>query len=109
MCGFVGLSGRIDPTSLSAAVDAIRHRGPDGSGLFVDAVRGIGLGHVRLSILDTSAAGHQPMSDPEGAVTLVYNGEIYNFVELRESLRHLGHAFVSGSERHLRLRAVGRA
>jgi asparagine synthase (glutamine-hydrolysing) len=104
MCGFVGLSGRIDPVSLSAAVDAIRHRGPDGSGLFVDAGRGIGLGHVRLSILDTSAAGHQPMSDPGGAVTLVYNGEIYNFVELRESLRHLGHAFVSGSDTEVLLR-----
>lgn len=104
MCGFVGLAGRVDPDALREALDAIRHRGPDDSGLFVDAARGIALGHVRLSILDPTPAGHQPMSDTDGAVTLAYNGEIYNFVELRETLRERGHAFTGGSDTEVLLR-----
>lgn len=104
MCGFVGLAGRVDPDALREALDAIRHRGPDDSGLFVDAARGIALGHVRLSILDPTPAGHQPMSDTDGAVTLAYNGEIYNFVELRETLCGRGHVFIGGSDTEVLLR-----
>lgn len=98
MCGFVGVAGRVDAVALGAALDAIRHRGPDDRGVFVDAERGIALGHVRLSILDTTAAGHQPMSDATGAATLAYNGEIYNFAELRDALQAAGHVFAGGSD-----------
>ncbi|MFM1989925.1 MAG: asparagine synthase [Pseudomonadota bacterium] len=104
MCGFVGLAGGVDAEALREALDAIRHRGPDDSGLFVDAGRGIALGHVRLSILDPTPAGHQPMSDADGMVTLAYNGEIYNFIELRGTLRERGHVFTGDSDTEVLLR-----
>jgi asparagine synthase (glutamine-hydrolysing) len=98
MCGILGFSGVCDPAVLSAGLHTIAHRGPDDSGEFVDAAAGIGLGHVRLSILDLSPLGHQPMVGADGAVVLVYNGEIYNFRELRAELEAKGFNFRGHSD-----------
>ena len=76
--------------------DAIAHRGPDGEGLFVE--NGIGLGHRRLAIIDLSDAGRQPMTTRDGRYVLSYNGEIYNFQELRRELEARGHQFRSRTD-----------
>lgn len=70
--------------------DTLTHRGPDDSGIWCDPETGIGLGHRRLSVLDLSAAGHQPMVSPSGRFILVFNGEIYNHLEIRQELEHQG-------------------
>jgi len=100
MCGFAGVardpaSGHGDAVALRAMADAIRHRGPDGSG--VCAERGVGLAHVRLSIIDLEC-GAQPMANEDGRVVVVYNGEIYNYLELREQLVARGHRFRTRSD-----------
>jgi asparagine synthase (glutamine-hydrolysing) len=104
MCGICGLYGPKTREALAASVgqmtETIAHRGPDGSGMFVDD--GVALGHRRLSIIDLSSAGAQPMS--LGSVTVVYNGEIYNFMSLRRELEALGHAFRSRSDTEVLLR-----
>ena len=97
MCGFVGFIG---PSGLNmtreAAVrrmcDAIRHRGPDDSGIWVDNAFGIALGHRRLSIIDLSPAGHQPMLSASGRFVIAFNGEIYNFKTIRDELTQAGKA-----------------
>jgi asparagine synthase (glutamine-hydrolysing) len=90
MCGIAGylLSAGLDSpeATLSRMANAIRHRGPDDSGLWVDRAVGIGLAHRRLSILDLSTAGHQPMESPSGRYIVVFNGEIYNHLDLRVDL-----------------------
>ncbi len=97
MCGITGIIHR-DPTrrassdTLRAMADTIRHRGPDDEGVYVDGP--VGLAHRRLSILDLSPAGHQPMSNEDGSVWIVFNGEIYNFQSLRRELEGR-HAFRS--------------
>jgi asparagine synthase (glutamine-hydrolysing) len=74
------------------------HRGPDDSGQFVDAEAGVSLGHVRLSILELSSAGHQPMASEDGLVVLAFNGEIYNFRDLQAELVSKGHRFRGNSD-----------
>jgi asparagine synthase (glutamine-hydrolysing) len=98
MCGILGFSGGFELAALSAGLGSIAHRGPDDSGVFTDAVAGVGLGFVRLSILDLSPTGHQPMLGADGAVVLVFNGEIYNFRELREELEEKGYSFRGHSD-----------
>jgi asparagine synthase (glutamine-hydrolysing) len=98
MCGILGFSGRFDRSSLDAGLRAIAHRGPDDSGVYVSEAAGVGLGHARLSILDLSPLGHQPMAGADGAVMLVFNGEIYNFRELRADLVARGVAFRGHSD-----------
>jgi asparagine synthase (glutamine-hydrolysing) len=98
MCGIAGYSGFFEAEQLGAANKAQAYRGPDDSGQFIDAAAGIGLGHVRLSILDLSPLGHQPMTIDDGSVTLVFNGEIYNFRELRTELEAQGHHFRGNSD-----------
>ena len=84
MCGFAGYIQRggfreEQARSIATAMaDAIAHRGPDDSGVWVDGKSGIALAHQRLSVLDLSAAGHQPMTSPSRRYVIVYNGEIYN-------------------------------
>jgi asparagine synthase (glutamine-hydrolysing) len=78
---------------LAPAVEALSHRGPDDEGIWTSADLRVGLGFRRLSILDLSPLGHQPMTSACGAWTMVYNGEVYNFRELREELEALGHRF----------------
>jgi asparagine synthase (glutamine-hydrolysing) len=94
MCGLTGFWHSVTPTPdedarawLVRMTDALKHRGPDDAGLWQDPQLGIGLGHRRLAILDLSPAGHQPMLSASGRYVLVFNGEIYNHLELRQALR----------------------
>jgi len=107
MCGICGLAdfsdSRVSPDRLSAMVDTLVHRGPDDRGHVV--LGKAGLGHTRLSIIDLTAAGHQPMSTDDGSISLVYNGEIYNFRELRVELEREGFRFVGRSDTEVVLRA----
>ncbi len=97
MCGFVGFTNQIkdDGTILGLMMDRIVHRGPDSEGRFVDA--GVALGFRRLSIIDL-AEGDQPMFNEEGSLVLVFNGEIYNFKDLRAELLEAGHIFKNNSD-----------
>ena len=98
MCGFIGFTGIIDSskTVLEAMMDRIVHRGPDMGGTYLDDT--IALGFRRLSILDLSDAGAQPMQSEDGNVVVVFNGEIYNFMELRRTLEAKGHTFHCGAD-----------
>jgi asparagine synthase (glutamine-hydrolysing) len=97
MCGIVGIfGGCLD--RLNAAVATLSHRGPDDSGVFVEPVAGVGLGHRRLSVLDPSPLGHQPMVSDDGMLVLVFNGEIYNFCALRAELEINGVSFHGHSD-----------
>ncbi|MGC9030770.1 MAG: asparagine synthase (glutamine-hydrolyzing) [Desulfomonilaceae bacterium] len=98
MCGICGYKGDLTPAHLEAMCNAMAHRGPDDHGIYNAETFGVGLGHRRLSILDLSAAGHQPMSNEDGTVWITFNGEIYNFRELREELRANGHVFRSNCD-----------
>lgn len=98
MCGIAGFSGNVAPERLQLAVERLRHRGPDDEGIWIDQERGVGLGHTRLSINDLSEQGHQPMVSSDGLATIVFNGEIYNFHELRDDLARCGHVFRGGSD-----------
>lgn len=93
MCGFVGFTGHVgnDEAVLTAMMDRIIHRGPDMGGMHIDG--GVALGFRRLSILDLTEAGAQPMGNEDGSVFIVFNGEIYNFQELRAQLEAAGHTF----------------
>ena len=88
MCGIAGvvhLNGSLpSPSVLKAMTDAIAHRGPDGEGQWIED--NVGLGHRRLAIIDLSPAGHQPMITADNRYVLSYNGEVYNFKELRSEL-----------------------
>ena len=87
MCGISGVFGhRQIKCQLDAMTASQKHRGPDAVGIYIDPSGRIGLGHNRLSIIDLSDAGQQPMSDSEGKLWLVFNGEIYNYLELRAEL-----------------------
>jgi asparagine synthase (glutamine-hydrolysing) len=100
MCGVAGyllLNNRyIRASVIQKMTDSLIHRGPDDSGVYVD--KNIGLGHRRLSILDLSILGHQPMVSDCGNYIIVYNGEIYNFPDLRKSLQDSGYVFKSQSD-----------
>ncbi|HTY58041.1 MAG TPA: asparagine synthase (glutamine-hydrolyzing) [Bacteroidota bacterium] len=107
MCGIAGifnLNGEpVSPVILRRMTDAIAHRGPDGEGFYTDSF--VGLGHRRLAIIDLSPAGHQPMMTPDGKVVISYNGEVYNFQELRLELESLGRHFHSRTDTEVILHA----
>jgi asparagine synthase (glutamine-hydrolysing) len=90
--------GAVDRATLVRMRDTMTHRGPDDAGLFVSADGKLGLGHRRLSIIDLSANGHQPMSNEDDSVWLVFNGEIYNFRALKRQLQAAGHVFRSNTD-----------
>ncbi len=97
MCGIVGIVGGAPRRDeVEAMLASIRHRGPDGEGVFVG--RGIALGNVRLAIIDPTPAGAQPMSSPDGRYTLVYNGELYNHADFRPELEASGVQFRGHSD-----------
>ena len=105
IAGFLNLDGApASPVILQSMTDAIRHRGPDGEGHYIDGA--LGLGHRRLAIIDLSPTGHQPMSSPDGRYILSYNGEVYNFRELRIELEGLGHQFRSTGDSEVVLYAL---
>ena len=101
MCGLVGIIDR-NSSSLETDIiimrDTVSYRGPDGFGHVLFTEDGIALGHRRLSILDLTDAGRQPMSDESGSLIIVYNGEVYNFLELRKELEKYGYVFKSGTD-----------
>src|SRR5690348_8936412 len=100
MCGIAGLfnlnGNPAEPLLVRRMTDAIVHRGPDDEGIFTD--RYLGLGHRRLSIIDLSPAGHQPMETGDGRFVITYNGEVYNFQELRAELQAMGYQFRSRTD-----------
>jgi len=104
MCGIAGflqLKAEIDQPLAQVAqtmADTLTHRGPDDSGAWADEAAGIALGHRRLSIIDLSAAGHQPMLSANGRFVVSYNGEIYNHGDLRKELEAQGAAFRGHSD-----------
>jgi asparagine synthase (glutamine-hydrolysing) len=107
MCGIAGVLYRdqqtpVNPDQLQAMTDVVRHRGPDGEGLHI--APGLGLGHRRLAIIDP-AAGQQPMMDAETQNIIVYNGEVYNYVEIRAELTAAGHRFRTDSDTEVILKA----
>ena len=133
ICGKISFNGEsISPELIRSMRAAIARRGPDDMGIFLSEDNGsgvqVGLGHRRLSIIDLSPAAHQPMSNEDGTIWLTYNGEIYNYKDLRRELEAKGHRFRSDSdtevvvhlyeeegcrgrqalERHVRLRPLGR-
>src|SRR5215217_3707038 len=101
MCGICGVFGQADEQLIKSMLARIAHRGPDDEGHYVaetSAGERVGLGHRRLSIIDLSPAGHEPMPDESGEIWLTFNGEIYNFKELRRELESLGHGFRSETD-----------
>ncbi len=101
MCGLFGTyvgegKALLNLRVLDACRDTLRHRGPDKAGTFQD--RGLYLGFRRLAILDLSAQGNQPMTSPDGRYTIIYNGEIYNFLEIRAELERQGEVFRGHSD-----------
>ncbi|PIN86282.1 asparagine synthase (glutamine-hydrolyzing) [Candidatus Woesearchaeota archaeon CG10_big_fil_rev_8_21_14_0_10_44_13] len=96
MCGINGIAGFEDKELIKRMNDAVAHRGPDDSGFFSD--RNVCLGHRRLSIIDLSKRGHQPMCNENKDIWIVFNGEIYNFRELKKELDEKGHRFSSDSD-----------
>jgi asparagine synthase (glutamine-hydrolysing) len=106
MCGIFGWLGpQIDSSLALRSRDVLRHRGPDDAGEWFDQTAGVWLGHRRLAILDLSPHGHQPMLSPCGRYVLTYNGEIYNYKELRSRLELAGHAFHGESDTEVVLMA----
>ena len=108
MCGIAGLihldAAPLSPVVLQRMTDAIAHRGPDGQGHWIEG--NVGLGHRRLAIIDLSPAGHQPMVNADHRYVLSYNGEVYNFRELRTELEALGYWFRSASDSEVVLNAL---
>ncbi|MBI4737955.1 MAG: asparagine synthase (glutamine-hydrolyzing), partial [candidate division NC10 bacterium] len=104
MCGIVGVYNYGNPGlplqagTIAGMRDTMEHRGPDDAGVFVSPDGKLGLGHRRLSILDLSSLGHQPMATADGRYWIVYNGEVYNFRELRAELEPKGYIFRSASD-----------
>lgn len=95
MCGICGFNWN-NKELIKSMMDEMFHRGPDQNGIY--STNDISLGHRRLSIIDLSEDGRQPMSNEDGSIQLVYNGEIYNFIGLREELMKRGHRFISQSD-----------
>lgn len=101
MCGIAGIwrfNGKVGHDEIKAFTDSMQHRGPDGAGYEVFEKDGLALGHRRLSILDLSDAGKQPMYGIDNRYCISYNGEVYNFIEIRRELESLGFSFKTGTD-----------
>ena len=114
MCGFAGFLATADQSSDALAysvrkmIDPIAHRGPDAAGTWVDERAGLALGFRRLAIIDVSPAGHQPMRSASGRFVIAFNGEVYNFEQLRDELEPLGAVFQGHSDTEVILAAFER-
>ncbi len=112
MCGIAGylafqpIGVEAGTAALKAMCDSIEHRGPDADGMFVDSDAGVALGHRRLSIVDLSETGAQPMTSPSGRFCIVYNGEIYGFLDLRQKLIEQGVSFRGTSDTEVLLASM---
>ncbi|MER3446542.1 MAG: hypothetical protein C4291_06705 [Candidatus Dadabacteria bacterium] len=111
MCRIVGLvsherklSTDMEETLIKMR-DVLSHGGPDDAGVYIDKKHGVALGNRRLSILDPSPLGHQPMGSEDGSLWITYNGEIYNFMEIRRDLEALGYRFKSSTDTEVILKA----
>jgi asparagine synthase (glutamine-hydrolysing) len=108
MCGIIGIASKHGGTRVDVATrmrDTLRHRGPDDEGFWRDEDGTVLFGHRRLAIIDLSSGGHQPMADGSGDCHVVFNGEIYNYRELRAELSQLGHSFFTTSDTEVILQA----
>ena len=107
MCGILGIAAKHlpDQSILIAMRDAMSHRGPDDAGLWISADKKVCLSQRRLAIIDLSPDGHQPMADSTGMLHITFNGEIYNYLELRNELQAKGHNFHTASDTEVILEA----
>jgi asparagine synthase (glutamine-hydrolysing) len=107
MCGIAGIVSRrpINPKAIHEMTSLMAHRGPDGQGHWTSAENTIALGHRRLSVIDLSELGHQPMADHTGNYTITFNGEIYNYIELKRKLQQTGSCFNTNSDTEVILEA----
>ena len=101
MCGICGkvyhaVDKKVDKALIKKMSSVLNHRGPDDEGVYIK--NNVGLAHKRLSIIDLTSAGHQPMSNEDGSIFIVFNGEIYNFLDLRDELIEKGHCFTSKTD-----------
>ena len=107
MCGICGILNfdekPVKEESVRQMMQKMKHRGPDDDGVFME--KNIGLGFVRLSIIDLSSAGHQPMISEDERYVVVFNGEIYNYIEIREELIKKGYQFRSGTDTEVLLKS----
>lgn len=112
MCGIAGALFSDSKGQLRQIIDKMRdtfvYRGPDDRGTWINAGCNVGLGHRRLSILDTSPNGHQPMHDVEAMLTIVFNGEVYNYIEIRDELKGHGYSFKTGTDTEVILKAYAK-
>ena len=111
MCGVVGICSQDpadDPEIVATMRDTLAHRGPYGVGLWISADRRVVFAHTRLAIIDLSDSGAQPMTLDNGRLCITYNGEIYNYRELRTELAQAGHRFRSTSDTEVILAAYDR-
>ena len=113
MCGISGffdpsisLDANQYPEIITRMTDTITNRGPDDSGMWIDGEKGIVLGFRRLAIVDLTPTGHQPMLSADGRYVMIYNGEVYNFAEIRQELMQLEHSFRGTSDTEVMLEAV---
>jgi asparagine synthase (glutamine-hydrolysing) len=108
MCGILGIvskSPNSDKSWLKKGLNSLLHRGPDDCGEWISSEGHVGLAHRRLSIVDLSMAGHQPMQDPDNGLVIVFNGEIYNFLKLRKELSLKGYSFYSQTDTEVVMKA----
>ena len=108
MCGITGIwdfKNKISPELIEKMTNVLSHRGPDDAGIFIDSKNNVGFGHRRLSIIDLSPAGHQPMANAEETIWVTFNGEIYNFKEIRAELEIKGYKFKSNSDTEVILKS----
>jgi asparagine synthase (glutamine-hydrolysing) len=108
MCGITGIltlnpNASVSRECIQKMTDAVRHRGPDDEGIYLNGC--VALGHRRLAIIDLSPDGHQPMTGPDNSTWLVYNGEIYNYLDIKRELQARGHQFKSHSDTEVILHA----
>jgi asparagine synthase (glutamine-hydrolysing) len=111
MCRIAGIfdASRADLVdTIHGMIDSMRRGGPDDEGVWVDELQPLALGHRRLALIDLTSAGHQPMDDVEAGLTIVFNGEIYNYREIRAELTAAGHVFATASDTEVILKAYSR-